>query len=465
MGNINGSLHRIFSGGLNGVLFIDHGHDDDNNNRSWRCATTIISITSSATTTCLSRRCRSSSSLSSSSSSSSASTSFLMALPITIRVDIINFLGETQEELVTLTLISKEFNATCQQPGVVWRIINWIEICPSQGGNSYRLLNNLRSHLQEQQHSYNNKTKTTTTERISRRRKFGPIEISPAQEGSFHRLLNNSRIYLRWQQQQRNDNNKKKTIMKRRRYNKIQNYTHIIIKEINKFAYIRIDEEEFERITTSDAQMKNIISLNISSYLDPGHTIFEYKSLPHGLSRIMPNLRELNISNTGMSNGLLKSFLTNCPHLQKIIWHQRNNYVLMYLNGDALGQCSHTKLTEIWMDDSDFLYNCTIVDEERNMSDLSTNNDTNDNDISSNPAGMNPIFIFHRCNTTCLERVSIRNATHYQTTQVGIHVPIRQNALIKFVRCVPSLQWFRSDLTKENIEMLQLERPGIELVN
>jgi len=218
MGNINGSLHRIFSGGLNGVLFIDHGHDDDNNNRSWRCATTIISITSSATTTCLSRRCRSSSSLSSSSSSSSASTSFLMALPITIRVDIINFLGETQEELVTLTLISKEFNATCQQPGVVWRIINWIEICPSQGGNSYRLLNNLRSHLQEQQHSYDNKTQTTTTERISRRRKFGPIEISPAQEGSFHRLLNNSRIYLRWQQQQRNDNNKKKTIMKTTRY-------------------------------------------------------------------------------------------------------------------------------------------------------------------------------------------------------------------------------------------------------
>ena len=44
--------------------------------------------------------------------------------------------------------------------------------------------------------------------------------------------------------------------------------------------------------------------------------------------------------------------------------------------------------------------------------------------------------------------------------------PIAQNVLINFVRNVPStLVWFRSDLSTENIRMLQLERPGIELVN
>ena len=41
-----------------------------------------------------------------------------------------------------------------------------------------------------------------------------------------------------------------------------------------------------------------------------------------------------------------------------------------------------------------------------------------------------------------------------------------QNMLIKFVRnAPPSLKWFRSDLTQGNIDMLQSERPGIELVS
>ena len=46
----------------------------------------------------------------------------------------------------------------------------------------------------------------------------------------------------------------------------------------------------------------------------------------------------------------------------------------------------------------------------------------------------------------------------------GILIP--QNALIKFVRNAPvSLLWFRSDLSRANIEMLQKERPGIEFLN
>ena len=41
-----------------------------------------------------------------------------------------------------------------------------------------------------------------------------------------------------------------------------------------------------------------------------------------------------------------------------------------------------------------------------------------------------------------------------------------RNALIKFVRnAPPSLCWFRSDLTPENMNMLRLERPDIELLN
>jgi hypothetical protein len=42
---------------------------------------------------------------------------------------------------------------------------------------------------------------------------------------------------------------------------------------------------------------------------------------------------------------------------------------------------------------------------------------------------------------------------------------VTQDMIIKFVRNAPSsLIWFRSDLTKENIHMLQKERPEIEFV-
>jgi hypothetical protein len=41
---------------------------------------------------------------------------------------------------------------------------------------------------------------------------------------------------------------------------------------------------------------------------------------------------------------------------------------------------------------------------------------------------------------------------------------IPQNALTKFVRNISSLRWFRSDLMKENMTMLQLERPEIGII-
>ena len=78
-------------------------------------------------------------------------------------------------------------------------------------------------------------------------------------------------------------------------------------------------------------------------------------------------------------------------------------------------------------------------------------------------------------NNNVLERVSIKNAVFVKWEEymhTGSLVPSRfamknyQNMLIKFVRKAPSsLQWFRSDLTQGNIDMLQSERPGIELVS
>lgn len=47
-------------------------------------------------------------------------------------------------------------------------------------------------------------------------------------------------------------------------------------------------------------------------------------------------------------------------------------------------------------------------------------------------------------------------------TNAAERVDFPQWALMRFVRRTPTLKWFRSDLTRENIELLQYERPDIE---
>ena len=60
-----------------------------------------------------------------------------------------NYLGETQDELITLTLVSKQVYKDCKQPGIKWKIIPTIEIIPKQqqqGGSTLALLQQLRNH-------------------------------------------------------------------------------------------------------------------------------------------------------------------------------------------------------------------------------------------------------------------------------------------------------------------------------
>jgi hypothetical protein len=59
-----------------------------------------------------------------------------------------------------------------------------------------------------------------------------------------------------------------------------------------------------------------------------------------------------------------------------------------------------------------------------------------------------------------LARVSIMDA-HYYAEFRRDPKPIPQSMLIRFVRNAPNLRWFRSDLTSENVAMLQRERPDV----
>jgi F-box domain len=68
-----------------------------------------------------------------------------------------------------------------------------------------------------------------------------------------------------------------------------------------------------------------------------------------------------------------------------------------------------------------------------------------------------------------LERVSLKGCLYFNMTAKAedhaIHgKPFSQVGLIKFVRKATNLQWFHSDLTAENVEMLQAERPDVVFV-
>ena len=111
-----------------------------------------------------------------------------------------------------------------------------------------------------------------------------------------------------------------------------------------------------------------------------------------------------------------------------------------------------TNLREIMMDGS--VFTCGVNSSIDEISDL-----------ENHPRW----FLFCLLESQVLERISIRRAkfsTSFYVYGPQILTTVPQNALIKFIRNAPrSLRWFRSDLSKDNIEMLRLERPGIEFLN
>jgi hypothetical protein len=75
--------------------------------------------------------------------------------------------------------------------------------------------------------------------------------------------------------------------------------------------------------------------------------------------------------------------------------------------------------------------------------------------------------IFHRCRLP-LERVSARSLRYRRDVtrcQRSKSKAVTQRDLIEFVRSTPSLRWFRSDLTPENVAALRRERPEVTFVS
>jgi hypothetical protein len=141
-------------------------------------------------------------------------------------------------------------------------------------------------------------------------------------------------------------------------------------------------------------------------------------------------------------------FCELCPNLTSLTWNRAELSSLGVADCTCLdlrGSCFRmaTSLRELYVEDLHFL-----------------NSTERDIDLMKQVEG--DLWLFCECPTP-LERIDLKGASY----SVGVCIPQRipQKALIKLVRRSPHLQWFRSDLSYENIAMLQLERPYLTFVS
>lgn len=216
------------------------------------------------------------------------------------------------------------------------------------------------------------------------------------------------------------------------------NRTHLKLNRLPLWPY-----DEFEAASHGvfqGALLPGVTSLDVT-FIGPHNRILDRRD--PSFCTLFPNLQELDLSSVIVVNGshFSRCFLRECPRLTKLTWIESR----ARLCGCSFNHASHL-LNFLCLDNSCFQTFCCNLPK---MSDLTHYPEC---------------FMFQKCH---VPRLSIRNATfqyydEHSTTQIR---PVTQKMLIKMARHHPTLRWLRSDLSAENVAMLQQERPDITFVS
>lgn len=256
------------------------------------------------------------------------------------------------------------------------------------------------------------------------------------------------------------------------------------------FDYFGLDRD-FDRILPN-MSMAGLVSLDVSSLVPVLHFP---GLLLRAISRMVPNLRQLDLSNVVVNPDTFAEFSEHCRHIEIMKWNWLSgNNVLSptsrntrqnanaYFLLDAM-----SNLKELYLDDRVFYFhedidhhNDTTEDDDTNdghaINNAIVNADEEEDDAEVEEydamADLNKypniVFLNEGIRNKPLEKISIRNAQAFRNdgrTWRGEMDVISQDMLIKCVRnAPPTLVWFRSDLSEASIHLLQAERPGIEFV-
>lgn len=182
--------------------------------------------------------------------------------------------------------------------------------------------------------------------------------------------------------------------------------------------------------------LTNVRSLNVSASAEreiSSHTFYF-------LSCIFPNITSLHFNDMRSDSPAPMWFGKQCKELRRLSCN--NSSIHVYFNGSCLDEAEN--LTELYIDGSTFVWGNGII----------------------------VLPWEHRLLMHCksLIRVSMRNALFKiehgnDPDRTSTFSPVTQQTLIHFVRNKPTLRWFRSDLSSENIAMLKKERPEVTFVS
>jgi len=140
---------------------------------------------------------------------------------------------------------------------------------------------------------------------------------------------------------------------------------------------------------------------------------------------------------------LLLLLFVSVSWASSLTWNMMGEFAIQVLNGSSLE--NHANLTELCIDGSKFRPRFA-----RRMS-------------SEHP---NHAYQYMLCHCPIIERLSIKECKVSNPTPSGMQSRLLPQALlIKMVRNHPSLHWLRSDLSAENVDMLQQEHPDIAFVS
>ena len=243
-------------------------------------------------------------------------------------------------------------------------------------------------------------------------------------------------------------------------------YQHASMMDYHEFQFRLGVRSTYDEYTEFMEQIKNGLQIEGITSLDfcfsttstttPSNNykeILVFKTLSH----LFPSLREVDLTLTLANRYAVYWFFTNCSRLEKMTFHiNERKGVSWNVFANGVDMVTAHNLKELHMDDSIF-----YVVRKREIAAMSDLDNTN----TYAGEGSN-VFLFYKCSSTVLERVSLRNSGLYVAGNNKTIIAIPQTALMKFIRNAPiTLRWFRSNLTTENINILQRERPEIEFVS
>jgi hypothetical protein len=195
--------------------------------------------------------------------------------------------------------------------------------------------------------------------------------------------------------------------------------------------------------STSGLSLPYVLSLDMS--FEPHSPIRYISSAQYLIStfvQMLENLEEIDLSFITVDRSeylSLSAVLNACTNLKKITCCGSQGFFVM---GGMRGIQACNNLTEMYLDDSYFgILTVNVFS------------------IIVNPGRFHLFYENEQ-----IERLSINNITWKRTPRSAVE-PVTQGMLVKMVRTLPKLRWLRSDLSAENVAMLQKERPEITFVS